>query len=147
MTLHSTSPKQQRLILQHYYNRRFPLKSSFFKCADAKQILERQVIFEDLSQVESQLCYCKTTTMTYELDNVAGYIIKTNCLRPSAKDQGITWVFLVLHHLVHFLLKINLSEKISPFLGIEPGLSCSPDQHSINLAMAILIQIVGKLFI
>ena len=34
------------------------------------------------------------------------------CLRPSAKDQGITWVLLVLvHHLVHFLLKINLIEK------------------------------------
>ena len=40
----------------------------------------------------------------------------TFCLRPSAKDQGITWVVAVLlvllvHHLVHFLLKINLCEK------------------------------------
>ena len=36
-------------------------------------------------------------------------------LRPLAKDQGITWVVflvpVVLHHLVHFLLKRNLSEK------------------------------------
>ena len=47
------------------------------------------------------------------------------CQRPSAKDQGITWVLVVLvlvvHHLVHFLLKIHLSEKNSPFLGNEPG--------------------------
>ena len=39
------------------------------------------------------------------------------CLRPSAKGQGITWVVvvlvLVLHHLVHFLFKRNLSKKIS----------------------------------
>ena len=40
-------------------------------------------------------------------------ILNPFCLRPSAKDQGITWVVVVLvvvHHLVHFLLKINLSE-------------------------------------
>ena len=50
------------------------------------------------------------------------------CLWPSAKDQGITWVVVVVllvlvlvlvlvHHLVHFLLKINLSEKNIPLLG------------------------------
>ena len=38
------------------------------------------------------------------------------CLRPSAKDQGITWVvvlvlLVVLLLLVHFLFKRNLSEK------------------------------------
>ena len=40
------------------------------------------------------------------------------CLRPSAKDQGITWVLLVvfLHHLVHFILKINQVKKSSPSL-------------------------------
>ena len=44
------------------------------------------------------------------------------CLRPLAKDQGITWVFVVVlvvvlvvhHHLVHFLFKRNLSEKNIP---------------------------------
>ena len=46
------------------------------------------------------------------------------CLRPSAKDQGITRVVLVaavlvlVHHLVHFLIKRNLSEKNSPHLQI-----------------------------
>ena len=51
--------------------------------------------------------------------------MKTFCLRPSTKDQGITWVVLVvlavLHHLVHYLIKRNLSEKKSPWLGIELG--------------------------
>ena len=38
-------------------------------------------------------------------------------LRPSAKDQGITGVvvlvlvLVLVHHLVHFLFRINLSEK------------------------------------
>ena len=48
------------------------------------------------------------------------------CLRPWAKDQGITWVvvvlvLVVLHHLVHFLFKRNLSELKYPWLGIKPG--------------------------
>ena len=55
------------------------------------------------------------------------------CLRPSAKDQGITWVVLVvvlvLHHLVHFLFKRNLSEKKSPWLGIKPGSFGSTAKH------------------
>ena len=40
------------------------------------------------------------------------------CLRPLGKDQGITCVVVVVvvvdHHLVHFFLKRNLSEKNSP---------------------------------
>ena len=38
------------------------------------------------------------------------------CLRPSAKDQGITRVFfvVVLFHFSHFLFKRNLSEKTLP---------------------------------
>ena len=54
------------------------------------------------------------------------------CLRPSAKDQGITWVVVlvvVLHHLVHFHYKRNLSEKKSPSLGIEPGSFRSSAKH------------------
>ena len=44
------------------------------------------------------------------------------CLWPSAKDQGITWALLVLvHHLVHFLLKINWSEKNSSLPGNWTG--------------------------
>ena len=67
------------------------------------------------------------------------------CLWPATTDQGITWVVLVLvlvPHLVHSLLKMNLSEKISPFLGIVSGSSCSTAKHSINWAMVTLIQIV-----
>ena len=48
--------------------------------------------------------------------------MKWFCLRPLAKDQGITWVvvlvlvlvLVVVHHLVHFLIKRNLSEKNYP---------------------------------
>ena len=39
------------------------------------------------------------------------------CLRPSAKDQGIVVVVVVvlaLHYLVHFVFKRNLSEKNLP---------------------------------
>ena len=42
---------------------------------------------------------------------------KAFCLRPSAIDQGITWVVVVVvvvHHLVHFLFKRNLSVKNLP---------------------------------
>ena len=50
------------------------------------------------------------------------YVIVGFCLGPSAKDQGITWVLvLIVHHLVHFLFKSNLSEKKSPWYGIELG--------------------------
>ena len=62
------------------------------------------------------------------------------CLRPSAKDQGITWVVvvlvvavvvlvLVLLHLVHFLIKRNLREKKSPQLGFEPETFRSTAQY------------------
>ena len=46
------------------------------------------------------------------------------CLRPSAKDQGITWVLLVLvvvHHLAHFLFKRNLSCTNLPDLELNRG--------------------------
>ena len=53
--------------------------------------------------------------------NGSGRAFGNFCLRPPAKDQGITRVVvdvdvvvvlvLVLHHLVHFLFKRNLSEK------------------------------------
>ena len=36
------------------------------------------------------------------------------CLWPSAKDQGITGVVVVVLHLVHFLIKTNLREKNYP---------------------------------
>ena len=50
------------------------------------------------------------------------------CLRPSTKDQGITWVVLVVvlvHHLVHFLIKRNLSKKNSPAQWFKTGTSRS----------------------
>ena len=72
-----------------------------------------------------------------------GFIQRYFCLRPSAKDQGITWVLLVLvHHLIHFLLKIKFSEKnFSPFreknfgpLAPQPSaLSTEQWQHWYNL--------------
>ena len=66
------------------------------------------------------------------------------CLRPSAKDQGITWVLVVVlllllvHHLVHFLLKRNLSEKNSPRSGIEPGSFSSPAKHFIHIVTQLV---------
>ena len=57
---------------------------------------------------------------------------------PSAKDQEITWVVvvvllvLVVHHLVHFLIKKNLSEKNSCKAGFKLGTSRSPVWHSSN---------------
>ena len=44
------------------------------------------------------------------------------CLRPSAKDKGITWVVVLVvlvHHLVHFLIKRNLSGKKFSRAGIQ----------------------------
>ena len=54
------------------------------------------------------------------------------CLRPSAKDQGITRVVVVLFHLSQFLFKRNLFEKNYSWLGIELGSLCSPAKHSMN---------------
>ena len=55
------------------------------------------------------------------------------CLRPSAKDQGITSVVVVVvvvvvlfHHLVYFPIKRNLREKKASELGFEPGTSRFP---------------------
>ena len=47
-----------------------------------------------------------------------------------AKDQGITLVvvvlvLVVLHHLVHFLIERNFSEKISPWPRFTPRTFCS----------------------
>ena len=58
-------------------------------------------------------------------------MIQSFCLWPSAKDQGFTWVVLVVLVLllVHFLFKRNLSEKKSPWLGIKPGSFRSSAKH------------------
>ena len=53
------------------------------------------------------------------------------CLQPSAKDQGITWVVVLLglvHHLVHFLFKINLSEKKFSLPGNQTGVLLLPSR-------------------
>ena len=64
------------------------------------------------------------------------------CLRPLAKDQGITLVVVVLllvvvlvvNHLVHFLLKINLSEKHFSLLGNRIGVLMLPSQALYQLS-------------
>ena len=66
------------------------------------------------------------------------------CLQPSVKDQGITWVVvvllvLVLHLLVHFLIKRNWREKNSPLPGFKPGTSRSTVWHSTNWAKETLL--------
>ena len=63
------------------------------------------------------------------------------CLRSSAKDQGITWnVLLVLvHNLVHFLIKRNLREKNYPEPGFKPGTSRSTMWHSTNWAKETML--------
>ena len=69
------------------------------------------------------------------------------CLRPSAKDQGITWVvvLLVVLHLVHFLTKRNLRGKNSPQPGYEPGTSRSTVWHSTNWARETLLLMCLKI--
>ena len=74
------------------------------------------------AQVERTLGYERAAT----LDSFSSCF----CLRPSAKDQEITWVvvFLVLvlvvfHLLVHFLIVRYLREKNSPQPGFEPWTS------------------------
>ena len=61
------------------------------------------------------------------------------CLRPSAKDQGITSVLVlvlvvlvlvlvlvdVVHHVVHFVIKRNLREKLLPSWDSNLG----PSEH------------------
>ena len=59
--------------------------------------------------------------------------------RPSAKDQGITWVdvlvLVVLHHLVHFLMnEISFKKLLLPEAGIKPLTTCSTDHHSTDWA-------------
>ena len=69
------------------------------------------------------------------------------CLRPSAKDLGITGVVIVLFlfHLSHFLFKRNLSEKILPDWEIEPGSFGAPAKHSVNWATPTLIHLLQKI--
>jgi hypothetical protein len=84
------------------------------------------------------------------------------CLRPSAKDQGITWVVVVLvvvHLLVQFLISVYLKHymalraffevkgklKTSPALGLEPMFSWSGVLHYINWAMVTLIHLWKKI--
>ena len=60
-------------------------------------------------------------------------------LRPSAKDQGITWVVVVLllvlvHHLAHFLLKINSSESNLSLPGNRTGVLLLPSQALYQLS-------------
>ena len=67
------------------------------------------------------------------------------CLQPSAKDQGITRVVVVLLvlvlvlHLVHFFIKRNLREKNSPQTGYKPGTSRSTVWLSTNWAKETLL--------
>ena len=52
--------------------------------------------------------FLETTSLIFYLDSVQTFL-------SAAIGQGITWVVLVvLHHLVHFLFKRNLSEKNLP---------------------------------
>jgi len=56
-------------------------------------------------------------------------------LWPSAKDQGITLVIVLVrlvHHLVYVLIKRNLSDKYSPKPGFEPGTFRTLAVHSTN---------------
>ena len=64
------------------------------------------------------------------------------CLRPPAKDQGITWVVLVsvvLCNLVHFHLKINLSEKNFSLPGIWTKVLLLPSQALYQMSIDTLI--------
>ena len=55
------------------------------------------------------------------------------CLRPSAKDQGITWVLvLVLVH--HLVKKKKFKWKKISLAGIKPGSFNSPAKHFIHWA-------------
>ena len=71
-------------------------------------------------------------TISAEIPIPLRYVSLPFCLRPSAKDQGITWVVLVLvvilHHLVHLLFKINLSEKKFSLPGNRTGVLILPSQ-------------------
>ena len=67
------------------------------------------------------------------------------CLRPSAKDQGITWVvhLVVLHHMVHFLFKRNLNEKNYPWLGNELGPS-APQPSTLSTELQPIVTKIVK---
>ena len=69
------------------------------------------------------------------------------CLRPSAKDQGITFVFVVVlvHHLVHFLFKRNLSEKKSSLTGNQTNVLQIHSQAHIHWATKPCILLMWNL--
>ena len=66
------------------------------------------------------------------------------CLRPLAKDQGITWVVLV-HHLVHFLLKINLSENFFSFPWNRTRVLLVPSQALYQLSYGCIDTLLWKI--
>ena len=78
----------------------------FSHSGDDVKILLREVFFAQ--------------SMPFKLASPQAAWLSIFCLRPLAKDQGITrvvvvlLVLLVLHLLVYFLIKRNLREKISP---------------------------------
>ena len=68
------------------------------------------------------------------------------CQQPSAKDQGINWVVvLVLFHSSHFLFKRNRSEKNSLWSGIKSGTFGPPIERCTNCAIETLFQTCLKI--
>ena len=109
-----------------------------------------QVYGESLSGSTARQCCLlylaipSVTFYTLRMTNIwyLAHTMKYFCLRPSAKDQGITWVVVVVvlvHHLFHFLIKRNLRLKNSPQPGFELGTSGSTVLHSTIWAKDILL--------
>ena len=81
-------------------------------------------LFPDLVAFPSQRCGlsakvifpAQSSMLRFTWKKFAVAISMNFFLWPSAKDQGITWVVVVelILHLVHFLSKRNLREKILP---------------------------------
>ena len=76
-------------------------------------------------------CRSSTTTQPSSKPSLLFLNLSYFCLRPSAKDQGITLivdvvilapVLVLVHHLVQFLFNRNLSEKYLP----DWELNCGP---------------------
>ena len=70
------------------------------------------------------------------------------CLRPLAKDQGITWVVVVVlvHHLVHFLSKRNLSKKNLPDWKLNWGLQIH-SQALYPLSNCLIVTQIVKIYL
>ena len=98
-----------------------------------KSVAKLKILFSSLS-------LCRFTFSLYQ------YLLSF-CLQPSAKDQGITWVVvvLVLFHLYHSFIKRNLSEKNYHWPGFEMGSWGAPVKNSINCATAILFHNTRKI--